>query len=317
MGGGFALALMTALSARAPLFMVTGVAVGLALPALAQAVRPAVVGVSILMVVLSMLRVDPGRLLAVLRRPMLVAGAAFLSLVVLPVLVAVLAAGAGAPPWLAAGLALAAAAPPLSSAAAFAILVRIDPANVIAISLPATLVAPATVWLVAQTAPGLGEGVEITALVLRLSAIILGAFGLALVLRRVMGPTRIDGLARPLDAAMVVLMVVIGIGVMHDIGQASRADPIAWAGIFLATWALGLASLGLGVALFWPAGRDLAFAAGLCASIKNMAVMVAAVLDTVDPRIALVIVTAQLPIFVAPLVMRPLFAQLRRVGRQL
>ena len=60
--------------------------------------------------------------------------------------------------------------------------------------------------------------------------------------------------------------------------------------------------------------RDEAFAAGLCASIKNMAVMVAAVLGTVDPRIALVVITAQFPIFLAPLLLRPLFVRLRERG---
>ena len=71
-------------------------------------------------------------------------------------------------------------------------------------------------------------------------------------------------------------------------------------------------SLLLTIAVFWPAGRDEACAAGLCASTKNMAVMVAAVLGTVDPRISLVVITAQFPIFLSPLLMRPLFAYLRR-----
>jgi predicted Na+-dependent transporter len=303
---------MDLLTARAPVFMLGGVALGLALPPLAEAMRPLVVPVSIGMAVVSMLRVEPARLYATLRRPVFVFGAGLFALFALPMAVASLAFLAGAPAWLATGLTYASAAPPLSSAAAFAILVRIDPALVTGISLPATLLAPLTVWLVTALAPGLGVGVDIFALVLRLAAIILGAFAVALLLRRLVGENRVRGWARPLDAATVALVTVIGIGVMHDIGLALRSDPLDWLGIFALTFALNICSLVLAVAAFWAMGRDEAFAAGLCASVKNMAVMVAAVLGTVDPRIALVVITAQLPIFFAPVIMRPLFARLRR-----
>ncbi|QIE57257.1 hypothetical protein G5B40_18505 [Pikeienuella piscinae] len=305
---------MNLMTAQAPFLMAGGVALGLAAPALAEFVRPAVVAISVAMVVISMLRIEPTRLVAVLRRPLFVCVTGLFALIVLPLAVALLAWAFGAPGWLATGLTYAAAAPPLSSAAAFAILVRIDPALATGVSLPATLMAPATVWLVTSAAPGLGEGVDVSALVIRLSAIILGAFAFALLLRRVAGDARVRTWAVPLDAATVALVVLISIGVMHDIGIALRADPASWFGIFALTAAVSAGSLLLGVAAFWRTGRDEAFAAGLCACVKNMAVMVAAVLGAVEPRIALVVITAQLPIYFAPLLMRPLFARLRRFG---
>ena len=105
-----------------------------------------------------------------------------------------------------------------------------------------------------------------------------------------MGERRVRGWSRPLDAMTVVLVVAIGVGVMHDIGLALRLATVEWLGIFVLTTLLNVGSLVLGVLVFWSFGRGEAFAAGLCASIKNMAVMVAAVLGTVDPRIALVVV---------------------------
>ena len=44
-------------------------------------------------------------------------------------------------------------------------------------------------------------------------------------------------------------------------------------------------------------GKEEAFAVGLLSSVKNMAIMVAAVIDVVEPMIALVVICAQLPIF--------------------
>ena len=108
----------------------------------------------------------------------------------------------------------------------------------------------------------------------------------------------------------MLLVAAMGIGVMYDIGLTLRSNPLQWLGILAATALLSWISMGLAIALFWRAGREAAMAAGLCASVKNMAVMVAAVLGTVDPRISLIVITAQFPIFVSPLIMRPLFARL-------
>lgn len=301
-------------SSRAPLFMLAGVAIGLAVPALAAVVRPFVVPISVAMVVVSMLRVEPDRLAATFRRPVYVALAGLFVLIVLPMLTYVVAAAFGASGWLATGLTYASAAPPLSSAAAFAILVRIDPALVTGVSLPAILLAPGTVWLVTASLPGMGEGVELGALVFRLFGIIAGALLAALVIRRVVGEARVTGWGPVLDFTTVMLVVLIAIGVMHDIGIAFRSDALSWLGILTLTAVLSFASLLVTISAFWPAGRDEAFAAALCASIKNMAVMVAAVLGTVDPRISLVVITAQFPIFLSPLIMRPLFSRLRQAG---
>lgn len=299
------------MSRKAPLFMLGGVAIGLGVPDFAAVMRPLVVPISVLMVVVSMLRIEPAKLVATFRRPLFLAAAALFFLLVLPVLTFLLARAFGLSGWMITGLTYAAAAPPLSSAAAFAILVRVDPALVTGISIPATLVAPATVWMLTISFPELGEGVELGALVVRLSAIILGALGVALIIRRVVGAARVTAWAPALDGVTVALVMMIAIGVMHDIGLAFWSGPLAWLGILALTALVSYGSLLLTIAVFWPVGRAEACAAGLCSSVKNMAVMVAAVLGTVDPRISLVVITAQFPIFLSPLLMRPLFSRLR------
>ena len=45
-----------------------------------------------------------------------------------------------------------------------------------------------------------------------------------------------------------------------------------------------------------------------------MAIMVAAVIDVVEPMIALVVICAQLPIFFSPLVMRMIFGYFQKKG---
>ena len=296
---------------NAPLFMLSGVVIGLSVPIIAEVIRPLVVPISILMAVVSMLRIEPAKLLATFHRPVFVGLAALFVLIVLPVVTFLLARAFGLPGWLVTGLTFASAAPPVSSAAAFAILVRVDPGLVTGIAIPATLLAPATVWMLTSSFPGLGEGVELGALVLRLSGIILGALVTALLIRRLLGEERMTEWGMGLDGVTVVLVMLIGIGVMHDIGLAFRSAPELLLGILTLTALVSYGSLLITMAMFWPIGSDEAFAVGLCGSIKNMAVMVAAVLGTVDPRISLVVITAQFPIFLSPLFMRPLFARLR------
>lgn len=302
---------LAALSRYAPILILAGVFLGLAVPELAQIFRPAVVPISVVTVVVSMLRIEPLRLIATLRRPVFVLASALAILCALPILSLAMALALGAPGWLATGLTFASAAPPLSSAAAFAILVRADPSLVTGISLPTTFLAPATVWLLTVSFDVLGEGVEIGPLVLRLLAIIFGAIATALLMRRLVGAARVMSWGLGLDALTVLLVIAIGIGVMHEIGQALRDNPVAWLGLLAITAFQAAASLLIVVFLFRVFGLEEAIAAGLCASIKNMAVMVAAVLGTVDPRIALVVITAQFPIFFSPLIMRPFFSWLR------
>ena len=291
--------------------MLSGVVIGLSVPIIAEVIRPLVVPISLLMAVVSMLRIEPAKLLATFHRPVFVGLAALFVLIVLPVVTFLLARAFGLPGWLVTGLTFASAAPPVSSAAAFAILVRVDPGLVTGIAIPATLLAPATVWMLSSSFPGLGEGVELGALVLRLSGIILGALVTALLIRRLLGEERMTEWGMGLDGVTVVLVMLIGIGVMHDIGLALRSAPELLLGILTLTALVSYGSLLITMAMFWPIGSDEAFAVGLCGSIKNMAVMVAAVLGTVDPRISLVVITAQFPIFLSPLFMRPLFARLR------
>jgi predicted Na+-dependent transporter len=305
-------AAMRLMSAQAPLVMISGVVIGAALPGLAASLRPAVVPVAIVIVLLSILRIDPERLGRALRRPVHLVAVLVVVLLVVPVLVGLAAASMGAPGWLATGLALAAAAPPLSSAAAFAILLRIDAAEVTAISVPATLISPLTVWLITSHGPGLGVGVDASGLVLRLGVIIGLAFAVAFAIRRIAGERAMVRAAAGIDTGILLLIVVIGIGVMDDINIALRTDPVGWAGIFAGTWAVMLAScLVVGLA-FWSRGRDLALAAAVAGGFRNMALMVAAVSDTVAPEVVLVVITAQLPLYFTPLLLRPAFARLGR-----
>jgi len=215
---------------------------------------------------------------------------------------------------LAAGVVLMAAAAGATTAPAFARLVGLDPE----ISL---VVAVATTALVLFTAPPLALGllgidlaISVPALMLRL-ALIVGLPGLAaLLLRRWLGAARLDAAAPALDGSVVLVLVVFAFGVMDGVQARLLADPL---------WVLGgiaaaaLASLALNavtalVMLPWLGAR-VGLAAGYLAGTRNQALFLAVLPATADPGVLLFFALGQVPMFVAPFLLRPVY---RWLGRQ-
>lgn len=295
---------------HAPILMILGVLIGLALPSVAATARPWVVPITIVLVLLSFLRIDPARLRMSFRSPGHLVAVAAAILLGMPLVAGLGAWLAGAPPWMVTGLALAAAAPPLSSAAAFALLLRIDAAEVTAISIPATFLSPLTVWLVTSYVPGMESAVNASGLALRLGVIIGVAFAAAYAIRYVAGEAWVERAAPAVDSAILALMMLVGIGVMNDINVALSGNLVGWLLILLATWMVLLASFLLVGLTFHRSGRDRALAAAVAGGFRNMALMVAAVSTTVGPEVLLVVITAQLPLFISPLLLRPVLARI-------
>jgi len=300
------------LNERSPYFMILGVVFGLSFPSMSELIRPYVVEISIFMAITSMVRIDPVKLFSILKQPLLVAIAMIFVLIILPCMTYVACRLAGLSGWLITGLTFASAAPPLSSAAAFALLVRIDPAIATGLSIPATLMAPFSVWFLTSTLPSLGDGVELSGLIFRLSAILIGSLICALLVRFFLGAKRVNAWSDKIDALTVVSVTLIAIGVMHEIGFVMRSDPFRLVLVMFLASIISYGSLGLSIAAFWGIGADKAFAVGLLSCVKNMAIMVAAVIDVVDPMIALVVICAQVPIFLSPLIMRSIFFYLQK-----
>jgi BASS family bile acid:Na+ symporter len=115
------------LGRRAPWALAAGVFTGLAVPPLAALLRPAFVPAVVLLLTLSMARVDPARLRRTARAAPLIAAALACALVAAPAVVALLTLPLGLPDGIRTGVVLYAGAPPLVAAAAFALLTASRP----------------------------------------------------------------------------------------------------------------------------------------------------------------------------------------------
>ncbi|WP_372491011.1 hypothetical protein, partial [Falsiroseomonas oryziterrae] len=188
-----------------------GAVLGIALPPLAEAMRPWLLWITLATMTLALLRVEPAALAGVLRQPrlallLLVWVTLGVPLVVYAALAPLLPAGS---PFLAAGV-LIAATPSVLSAAVFAILLGADAALLTVVAIPSNALAP--LWLPMNAAAmGVSAQVDPAAMAARLALLVFGSFALAAAAARLAGRPRLRGAAPTLDSSIVVAVTTSSI----------------------------------------------------------------------------------------------------------
>lgn len=301
---------MTAAIRRHGMALIAGAALlGIAIPALAAASRPALIWLSLATMALALLRIEPAALSGVLRRP----GLALLILawvtVGVPALVwAVLAALLPAGSAFLAAAVLIAATPSVLSAAVFALLLGADAALLTVVAIPSNALAP--VWLpLAASFLGVSAQVDPWAMAWRLLVLVGGSFALAALAIRLVGRPRLRDAAAPLDAWVVLLVAASAIPCMDGVGMALAARPLGFMGMLCFALGLNLLLQVLGFAVFHAAPRRAALSAGLVSGTRNMVLLLAALGET-GSDLGLIVAAAQLTIFVMPVLVAPAYRRL-------
>ena len=135
---------------------------------------------------------------------------------------------------------------------------------------------------------------------------------LSLTLRRAIGRARLGRIGDVVDGLLVWLLVFYGFAVMDGVAARALADPgwvaEALAAAFAVDYGLNIAT----AAMIAPAGRNPALTAGLMSGNRNMALYLAVLPTAADPQIALFFGLCQFPLFLSPVLLRPLYARLSR-----
>jgi predicted Na+-dependent transporter len=199
------------------------------------------------------------------------------------------------------------AGPPLGSAAAFCLILGLDAAFAIEITVLGSFLAPFTMPVVARLLLGEAVPIDAGAMTARLALIIGIATAGAVVLRRVLGPDRIAAHSRSFDGLSSVILVLFLFPLFHGMPELIAAMP----GFALATLALAVAvNLGAQLAAFplcrLVTRRETAGATALIWGNRNAALALAALPP--DPLFTLYVALYQFPMYFTPLVMRPLVA---------
>ena len=301
---------------RGMALIAAGAALGIAVPTLAEALRPLLLWMSLGTMALALLRVEPAALAGVLRRP----GLALLVLAWVTLGVPVLVYAALSPllpadsPFLAAAV-LIAATPSVMSAAVFAILLGADAALLTVVAIPSNALAPA--WLPGTAAfMGVTAQVDPWAMALRLAVLVGGSFGLAALAVRVVGRATLRAQGPAIDTWIVLLVTASAIPCMDGVGAALAARPVSF--LLMLGFALGLnlvlQAIGFGVFLAVP--RKAALSAGLVSGTRNMVLLLAALGDPGESDLGLIVAAAQLSLFVMPVLVAPAYRRLGRAAGQ-
>lgn len=304
------LRLLSLLGGKGVPLLFVGVFVGLLLPGLAGFLRPLLAPTVVLLLLFSLLRVDWQQVGAYLRRPLLTGGLVAWMLLASPVITWGALAAVPLPSGLETAVILMAAAPPILGATAIALLLGLDGALTLVVGLISTLLAPLTIPPLSLWLLGLDLAIGTGELMLRLGGIVLLALLGALAIRRMVGTAwlRRNGVA--LDGIIVVIMLLFAVAIMDGVTDTLLTQPAQVLLWLLAAFLANPALQAVTMLAFWGFGRRLAMSAGLLAGNCNMGLLLATLSPEENFDVVLFFAVAQLPMFMLPAMMRPLYRRL-------
>ncbi len=293
-----------------------GVSTGLLLPGLAALAWPLVLPITFLLLVVSVARLDMGVALDHAKRPLTPLMVVAAQLVLAPLIVAGITGFLPLPPSLALALILTATTTPLLSSPAFCLLLGLEGELALIVLIGAIVAVPFTMPLLALSLLGVEISLAPLQFMGRLVLFVGAGFAVAALLRWRIGATRLKLHAQALDGVNVVLLVLFAVGVMHGVTARFLAEP-AQVGLFVAAaFLFNLALQALGALLFLPAGRRAALTVGFLFGYRNMPLPLVVMGAAAPSDFALYVALAQLPMYMLPAVMLPLYRRLLGRGNR-
>lgn len=281
---------------------------GLAVPPLAAALKPWLGEAIFAMLALAFLRVEPSELQALVRRPTLIVSTVVWVMVALPAILASLFLFAGfdaALPGLYFMLVLQASAPSLMSSPALAALMGLDVALTLAALVLSAAVVPLTASLFSHIFIGASYVTPLD-LGVKLFLLIASAAAVAALIRRVAGAARLAANIQVMDGMSVVGMFVFAAAAMDGVVAHTLADPKLTLMLLALAFLLSLGTMTVTALVFLGAGRPRALAVGILAGNRNIGLMLAATGLAVPDIAWLYFGLAQFPIYLLPLILKPL-----------
>ena len=298
------------LDRHATRFLAASVFLALALPDLAALLRPLLAPAVWGILVLAMLRTDWAVLRGHLARPRMIAASLVWLLLACPLALWLGLRALGAETsGVGQALVLAAAAPSLMSTPALAMIIGLDGALALVMMLAAMFLAPFILPFITLGLLGIEIELSVWEFAGRLIFVVGSALGAAFIMRR----RRVAALVKNSNGLMVILMLVFAVAIMDGVTGRLVAEPLYVAALLAISFlfqALLQASTALG---FLWLGRRAALTVGFLAGNRNMGLLLAVLPAGLHPDVALYFALAQFPIYILPVLLKPLYARLLAV----
>ncbi|MGI9415051.1 MAG: sodium:proton symporter [Hyphomicrobiales bacterium] len=302
--------ILTWLGAQGTVVLAGCIFIGLALPGLADFVRPAFPVAVFSLLAIAMIRADVSAARAQLRRPLTGLAALIMMMAVTPLAIAAGFQVFEPTPAIALAMVFWATAPTTVSSPAMCYLLGLDGTFSLALLLAAMIAAPFVVPALTELLTDTELAVSTGALAVRLAILIGGAALVAYFVRRALGPERRGTAAPVFDGLNMVFMILFAVASMDGVTHAFIADPLFVLGLIALTFGLNVGFLALSTALFWWSGRRIASTIGFSNGNRNMALVLGALAGNVPDHTWLFFAVAQFPIYITPLLLKPVYVRL-------
>ena len=298
------------LAHHAPLILAVGVFAGLLLPAVAATLRPLLAPCVWGLLVLAMFRLDWPQLVRCGRHFGRIAAIVGWLLVISPVMVAVVLHGAGVPPGLTAAMVLMASAPPIMSAPVLALLIGLDAPLMLVVMVTATFAVPMVLPVMALELLALPLDLGAAALMLRLGGVIGTAAVVAAVGRMMVRRGRISDAAPALDIVALILLLTFAVAIMDGVSERVSDQPHHVLALLAAAFAGNVAlQVVTAIGFAWLDRRG-SLTAAFASGNRNMGLLLAVLPSDIDPDVLLYFALGQIPIYVMPALLTPLYRRL-------
>ena len=289
------------LSSHARVLLSAGVFVGIAIPPLATLLQPLIVPAVIGTLTAALLRLDWQQISSQARRPWLPITLSIIQLIVWPLLIWLSVWLLGIPAVLGLIVILQAAAPPIGSAPVFVMLVGMEAALSVLVTVFSTLLLPLTLTPLIAWLPHPTLDVDLLTFFLRVCGFVITPFALARLLRQLCGAERLARNDQLLEAINVLLLVIFAIGVMHGVTARFFSDPGFIATLLLLAIIMAALLHCLPYWLYSSYDTNVAVTAAICQGNRNMGFMLAITAGTAGPEFSLYVGVAQIPMYFMPL----------------
>lgn len=286
--------------------------VGLLWPTLATVARPLLMPSIFVLLVCTLLTLEPGDVRKALSGEGRLLGLICVwQLVALPVLTAAILLTVPISGELRMVLVLSACACPLFSSPAFARLLHLDVPLMTAIVLVTTFLMPLALLIGAEFLLTTSAELDLGEYLRRMVLFILLPFLLAALVRRVVGDAKIAARRRVVSGTVIAALMVFALAVMEGVTARFLESPMLVIGFLLAAFIYNVMSQLVTALVFRPAGAVRALTAGLAAGYRNLALVLAMTGTMVGPDFAIYVGVAQIPMYVLPMLLAPLYHRIR------
>jgi hypothetical protein len=302
------LALLVWIGARAQWFLAVGVVLALVLPGPGELLAGTLPFWVAFLLMLAMTRVDLGEIFRRAIRPRrIMTNMIFLVALMCatPLIFMSVAEALGAPRAHVEALVYTSSGPPLGSAAALCLILGLDAAFALELTVVGAFIAPFTMPVIARLLLGTAVPIDMAEMFLRLTILIGAAAIGAVIVRSVLGAARITRHRLAFDGVGSICLILFLFPLFEGIGDHILSAP-AFAALTLLVAVM--ANIGAQAVMFFLLrpfwGRDIGGSAALMWGNRNAALALASLPP--DPLLTLYVALYQFPMYFTPLVMRPI-----------